>query len=93
MKISHALLLLVALCVLVVVIAGCATQYVPVSSPLDCPDPLVLEPASPEIKAQINDMKANNKPLYEFFYYRSKLQKDQRATLQAVCRSTHEEQA
>ena len=77
--------------VFVLMAAGCATQYVPVSTPLDCPDPLVLEKANPDLKAQINDMKKNNKPLYEFFYYRSKAQKDQRATLQAVCRSTHED--
>lgn len=75
----------------ILAVGGCATQYVPVSAPLDCPDPLILEKASPEIKAQINDMKKNNKPLYEFFYFRSIAQIDQRATLQAVCRSTHED--
>jgi len=77
--------------VFILVIAGCATQYVPVSAPLDCPEPLILEKASPELKSQINEMKRTNKPLYEFFYYRSKAQKAQRKMLQEICRSTHEE--
>jgi len=71
-------------------VAGCATQYVPVSAPLDCPAPLILEKAPPDIKAQINEMKATNKPLYEFFYHRSKAQKAQRAMLMEICLSTHE---
>ncbi len=71
-------------------VAGCAIQYVPVAAPLDCPDPLILESATPDIKAQINEMKATNKPLYEFFYHRSKAQKAQRAMLMEICLSTHE---
>lgn len=76
--------------IFILVVAGCATQYVPIAAPLDCPEPLILEKATPEIKAQINEMKQNNKPLYEFFYFRSKENKAQRAMLMKICLSTHE---
>ena len=74
----------------ILVVVGCATQYVPVAAPLDCPDPLVLEKADQIIKAKINVMKAHDPELYTFFFDRSELQRKRRATLQAICRSTHE---
>ena len=74
----------------ILVIAGCATQYVPVSAPLDCPDPLTLEKADLVIKGKINVMKAHDPELYQFFFDRAELQRKRRETLQSICRSTHE---
>jgi len=52
----------------ILLVGGCATQYVPVAAPLDCPDPLVLDKADQFIKAKINLMKAHDPELYKFFF-------------------------
>ena len=79
------------------VLANCATTTT-VSSPLPCPDPLVIEKAPIPIRAHIDELKRTDaeggnqrdRDLYEFFLRRAALQKQRRQTLQDICRSTQE---